>query len=821
MSALGSLVVKLALNYAEYTKGLDKGSQEALKFAQNAQRSFDTVAASAKNFFIGLAAGAATAIVGLYGVSATIEKMKVSLNGMDKINDLSERLSISTNTLQEFAYAGQLSGIEMDGMAASLKKLQVNMLESITGGKAQEAVFKAMGVAVKDSNGNMRDTKSVLMDVANVFAGLEDGPTKTALAIRLLGKQGADMVPFLNQGAEGIRQLTGEAHKLGVVLTSDQIKAAAEFNDNLDRMRALSGATAAQMTSNMIPAINDLLLRFIEARKEAKGFFEALQITGGMTIGKAVGNHYDKQLADIETQISLTKKLMDEQKNLPSIVKSFGASQSDLDALERQRRVILNYVGLRAREKSPGSVANFMEMEGQAKDSGAPKVDAKKIAASLLDSKNKETGDDPTKKNMEGELKLIQYRLEQERDVLQYSLQISSELRGQDVLDAKSYYAEKKAAIQDDLQFTVKAYDEQIAILRDYRAVAEKDVDKADATNKIAELQAKQTKAIQDASQKTVLTLLEEGRARSELKSQFVEYARAQAKSIELAEFELGLFGLSAIEIEKLREAKRSDLEIEEMRYQARKRGTDLTQEEIARAKALRDSRIESISKRDAIENDPWYNATESIRRYGEEAGKTGKQIGDSIANGMRSAEDAWVQFAMTGKLSFSDLARSVAADMVRMQARQGVAAGGDWLGALFKSFAGTAGRIGSGASAADLDLLGVGLPTATAAGGFDVPAGVNPITQLHEKEMVLPAEHADVIRGLASGNGGRGDVSINLNVINQTGTPSQAKAQRNSDGSFDVILTALENQLGDRAASGQGAIVAGLNSRFVLQERI
>lgn len=44
---------------------------------------------------------------------------------------------------------------------------------------------------------------------------------------------------------------------------------------------------------------------------------------------------------------------------------------------------------------------------------------------------------------------------------------------------------------------------------------------------------------------------------------------------------------------------------------------------------------------------------------------------------------------------------------------------------------------------------------TASAAGGYDIPAGTNPITQLHEREMVLPAKHADVIRSMAEGGGG------------------------------------------------------------------
>jgi hypothetical protein len=54
-----------------------------------------------------------------------------------------------------------------------------------------------------------------------------------------------------------------------------------------------------------------------------------------------------------------------------------------------------------------------------------------------------------------------------------------------------------------------------------------------------------------------------------------------------------------------------------------------------------------------------------------------------------------------------------------------------------------------AGASAA----FGAGL---AAEQGFDVPQGMNPVTQLHQKEMVLPAKQADVIRDMAD-NGAPG----------------------------------------------------------------
>lgn len=53
-----------------------------------------------------------------------------------------------------------------------------------------------------------------------------------------------------------------------------------------------------------------------------------------------------------------------------------------------------------------------------------------------------------------------------------------------------------------------------------------------------------------------------------------------------------------------------------------------------------------------------------------------------------------------------------------------------------------------------------------SAAGGWDIPAGINPLTQLHENEMVLPAEHAQTIREMA----GQQEGSDSTIIINSTG---------------------------------------------------
>lgn len=89
-----------------------------------------------------------------------------------------------------------------------------------------------------------------------------------------------------------------------------------------------------------------------------------------------------------------------------------------------------------------------------------------------------------------------------------------------------------------------------------------------------------------------------------------------------------------------------------------------------------------------------------------------------------------------------------------------------------------------------------------SAKGGFDVPSGTNPVTQLHEREMVLPAEYADAIRGMAgsgAGSTGSGGVTVNINAAyaDARGIEKMFMAHGNS------LVRSLRNQ--ERLFSGVG----------------
>ncbi|HEV2612544.1 MAG TPA: hypothetical protein VGU61_19940 [Noviherbaspirillum sp.] len=311
-------------------------------------------------------------------VISAMNKLGAAVDRLDKFDELSQKLSINAKTLQELAYAGKMSGIELDVMAASFKKLQTNMFEATTGGKEQAAVFKAMGVAITDAAGNLRATEDVLGDVAEVFSGLEDGATKTALAVKLFGKSGTDLIPTLNEGRAGLAKLTEEAQRLGAVMGSDAIKNAAEFNDNLDRMRTLAASAANGLASNMIPALNNVIERFLAATKHSGSFIEQMKIAAGITVRGAFGQDYGDQIRATDRQIAL----LETRKELSIFGK--GALDEDIKKLQTVRKSLQEMQSLRALEGSDG----YADASDRRAAGGSTGASASSIAAVLRDSKD-------------------------------------------------------------------------------------------------------------------------------------------------------------------------------------------------------------------------------------------------------------------------------------------------------------------------------------------------------------------------------------------------------------------------------------------------
>ena len=66
----------------------------------------------------------------------------------------------------------------------------------------RQRAFRALGISLKDNGGNVKTSGDLFLDIAQKFSKMEDGAAKTALAIRLFGRAGAELIPLLNQGRD-------------------------------------------------------------------------------------------------------------------------------------------------------------------------------------------------------------------------------------------------------------------------------------------------------------------------------------------------------------------------------------------------------------------------------------------------------------------------------------------------------------------------------------------------------------------------------------------------------------------------------------------
>jgi lambda family phage tail tape measure protein len=174
------------------------------------------------------------------------------------MRDLSQRTGVGVETLGQFKVAAELSGSSLEGVAKGLTFLNKNMVAAATGTEAAAAAFKTIGVATTEADGTLRSADKVFLDVADRFAQLRDGPEKAALAIKIFGKAGAELIPILNLGSK-------EIQRFGLGIGPDFANKADAFNDQLGLMKAQTTVLTVQIGSALLPVMSGLVSIFTQA----------------------------------------------------------------------------------------------------------------------------------------------------------------------------------------------------------------------------------------------------------------------------------------------------------------------------------------------------------------------------------------------------------------------------------------------------------------------------------------------------------------------------------------------------------------------------
>ena len=178
-----------------------------------------------------------------------------------------QRAGVGVKTWQEYAYAASLADVSNEQLQKGFVKLQDVGLKAARGDKAQRSLLRSIGIDPKTAKGEIKNADTLFMEVAGKIKALQDagqGGKAVNLAKEIFGKQGAELMPLLLAGKDGLKDLRLEAHKLGIVLSEEDGKASEEFNDSFSRMGAAFKGWGFTIGKLVLPHVTKLVTKITD-----------------------------------------------------------------------------------------------------------------------------------------------------------------------------------------------------------------------------------------------------------------------------------------------------------------------------------------------------------------------------------------------------------------------------------------------------------------------------------------------------------------------------------------------------------------------------
>jgi hypothetical protein len=236
----GSAYVELTTNNSKLMRGL-ADAQKRLQSFGAATRMLGT-----KVFAVG--AGIATPI---------LASAKIFSDVGDQIQKMALRTGVSTEALSTLGFAAEQSGADLVSLEKGLLRMQRTVADAASGNQGAIESLAELGLTASQLSSMTPDEQ--FKTIAEAIKGIEDPALRTAAAMKVFGKGGAALMPFLREGRAGIQALQDEAKSLGLELNLEDANSAAELNDALNRLTRSLKAIPMVIGAAVAPALNSLL----------------------------------------------------------------------------------------------------------------------------------------------------------------------------------------------------------------------------------------------------------------------------------------------------------------------------------------------------------------------------------------------------------------------------------------------------------------------------------------------------------------------------------------------------------------------------------
>lgn len=212
----------------------------------------------------GLVAGLG-ALVGTVAAAFTVDKIidfaEMIGETAQEFDHLSQRLGMTTAEINQLDSIAKMSNTSVEALALGIGRMDVALKNAREGSDRAKDAFKQLGINVNEDMSQME----LLRKISDSMANMANGPEKTALAIQVLGRAGAQLIPVLNLGSQGLDEMLARLARYSLdagtaTERTDQMQEKAkELGEAFDEQKVAMKGLQQVIADALSPAVTDIV----------------------------------------------------------------------------------------------------------------------------------------------------------------------------------------------------------------------------------------------------------------------------------------------------------------------------------------------------------------------------------------------------------------------------------------------------------------------------------------------------------------------------------------------------------------------------------
>lgn len=230
--------------------------------------------------------GAGVIALGAGLLAPLLGATKAFADSGDMLDKMAGRTGVAVEQLSALQFAAEQSGSSLGTIEKALRRMATTLFDAERGSKESVDALAAIGLTADQLKGLAPDEQFLRM--ADGLSRIENASMKAALAQKLFGRSGTELLPLLNGGQKGVRALVDEAQRLGIVMSTDQASAAAKFTDAWNRIKrqfqqivVTIGSAVAPMLLELFSNVKGFLRGVIDWVRQNEALVQTLALVGG------------------------------------------------------------------------------------------------------------------------------------------------------------------------------------------------------------------------------------------------------------------------------------------------------------------------------------------------------------------------------------------------------------------------------------------------------------------------------------------------------------------------------------------------------------